>query len=314
MDMLDAGYIAGHILDSTPPVISVGRLVEDCKYQFHWTPRTGPYFDTPSGRRIWLGVEDYIPFFITTDTEKRSDCRRIPVSAVHTAAPAPVATGAEPSHSNPNEQMTDSQEWEKARAEAGADPARCDQPPCTPEGQPGMRLIRSLKGPSPTPDVGPTPVPPSQSGTQLSQTQPFDLLSHIPDHGRNASFPESDRLAFDAVMRDPHPSESLFADVAPPAATQNMPTPPANVGPPASPADPADAPVHFPANAQRSRNRQSMNLKIWRHTTDLDAMPNQFDNFPGGPPLGQVVARCVTDLHTGRPEAPTCTSTFRKKG
>ena len=49
LDMLDEGYIASHILDSTPPVISVGRLVEDCMYEFHWSHRTGPYFDTPSG-------------------------------------------------------------------------------------------------------------------------------------------------------------------------------------------------------------------------------------------------------------------------
>ena len=244
MDMLDAGYIAGHILDSTPPVISVGRLVEDCKYQFHWTPRTGPYFDTPSGRKIWLGVEDYIPFFITTDTERRSDCRRIPVSAVHTATPAPVANDAVPPPSEPN-QPSDSQEWDKVRNEAGADLARCDQPPSTPEGRPGLRFVKSLSGPSPNPDVGPTPVPPSQSGTQLSQTQPFDVLSHIPDHNRNSSFPEDDRRAFEAVMRDPHPSESLVADAEPAAATQSASTPRLDERPPAIAADPAEPPRTF---------------------------------------------------------------------
>ena len=109
-------------------------------------------------------------------------------------------------------------------------------------------------------------------------------------------------------MRDPLPSESLLADVAPPAAASNSPTPPANVDPPVPSGDRADPPVHFPANSSQSRNRHSKSLKIWRHTTNLDAVPNQFDHVPGGPTLDQVVARCVTDMHTGRPMAPKCTS------
>ena len=310
MDMLDAGYIGGHILDSTPPVISVGRLVEDCGYKFHWTPRTGPYFDAPSGRRIVCGVEDYVPFFITKDTERRSDCRRVPKSAVFTATPAPVNGGADDILSEPSQQQTDAQEWEQARADAGVSATRCDQPPSSPEGLPEPVFIKSFIGPNPTHDVGLTPVPTARSVTQFSQTQPFDIMQHLPDHNRNSSFPEHDRLAFEEVMRDPHPSESLLADVAQPAEAPEAPSPPANVDTPADP----PPPVLFPANSPQNRSRQGRRLKIWRHVTDLDAMPNQFSHFPDGPPIDQVVARCVSDMRTGHPMGPKVYVNLNKEG
>ncbi len=65
---LDEAYVTAHVLDSTPPVISVGRLCIDHKYEFYWPPGSkNPYFITPKGKRIDLTVDDYIPYICSKD-------------------------------------------------------------------------------------------------------------------------------------------------------------------------------------------------------------------------------------------------------
>ena len=63
---LDEGMIACHVLDKTPAVVSVGKLCLNRNYGFYWPPKCKrPYFETPSGQRIYMNVRDFIPYFGT---------------------------------------------------------------------------------------------------------------------------------------------------------------------------------------------------------------------------------------------------------
>ena len=48
------------VLDNSPNVISVGRLVEDSLYEFHWRPGEA-WFTSPDGRKLSCRVHNYVP-------------------------------------------------------------------------------------------------------------------------------------------------------------------------------------------------------------------------------------------------------------
>jgi hypothetical protein len=50
------------LLDNTPNVLSLGRLVEDEGYDFIWRRKTAPRLIAPSGKVFLLDVHRYVPF------------------------------------------------------------------------------------------------------------------------------------------------------------------------------------------------------------------------------------------------------------
>ena len=49
------------LLDNTPNVLSLGRLVEDEGYQFLWSQHKPPQLIAPSGKVLYLEVQRYVP-------------------------------------------------------------------------------------------------------------------------------------------------------------------------------------------------------------------------------------------------------------
>merc|ERR1711972_512047 len=54
--------LVAHVLDDTPPVVSIGRLCMKHNYPFYWPKGEQPYFVRPAGQRITLDVSDFIPY------------------------------------------------------------------------------------------------------------------------------------------------------------------------------------------------------------------------------------------------------------
>ena len=52
-----------YLLESTPPVMSVGIKCMDEGYDFVWRAGKEPYFQKPDGVRIKLTVRDYVPYY-----------------------------------------------------------------------------------------------------------------------------------------------------------------------------------------------------------------------------------------------------------
>ena len=63
------------LLDNTPPVLSVGRLVEDHSFAFHWK-KGHAWLETPSGKKVTCSVRGYVPLL----NARALDCRRAEAS------------------------------------------------------------------------------------------------------------------------------------------------------------------------------------------------------------------------------------------
>lgn len=63
---LDRPAIA-HVLEDTPPVLSVGKRCMDERYSFIWNAGKNPYLINKDGMRIDLTVKDYIPYILLGD-------------------------------------------------------------------------------------------------------------------------------------------------------------------------------------------------------------------------------------------------------
>jgi hypothetical protein len=61
LDNLDE-QLEVRVLDNTPAVLSVGRRCMEDGYTFVWHPGKLPYFVLPSGKRVPLEVEGYVPY------------------------------------------------------------------------------------------------------------------------------------------------------------------------------------------------------------------------------------------------------------
>ena len=57
-----------YLLESTPPVCSVGRRCLDEDYDFHWPRGQAPYFITPEGKRIQCKLKGRVPVISSEDT------------------------------------------------------------------------------------------------------------------------------------------------------------------------------------------------------------------------------------------------------
>ncbi len=57
------------VLDNTPNVLSVGRLVRENKIGFHWPLKGQPYLELENGDRIMLKVIGDVPYFSTKDMQ-----------------------------------------------------------------------------------------------------------------------------------------------------------------------------------------------------------------------------------------------------
>ena len=64
VDELDE-EIEPFVMASTPAVLSIGRRCIDFGYEFRWPAGKLPYFITPSGVKVTLIVEDYVPYLRT---------------------------------------------------------------------------------------------------------------------------------------------------------------------------------------------------------------------------------------------------------
>ena len=171
LDMLDEKYIVGHVLDSTPPVVSVGRLVQDHGYNFIWlhAERESPRFETPTGQIIKLAVEDYIPYFITTEDTSKSECRRIPRSALQCSSPAPPSSETKEPH--PDASTGETTEPQPSFAD-GVPEENLRAQPSTPRRIPSFQAMRLLLGDSPPPAAGDTDVEPSENSANPGPQEP----------------------------------------------------------------------------------------------------------------------------------------------
>ena len=57
-----------YLLESTPPVCSVGRRCLDEDYEFHWPRRKAPYFITPEGKKIQCKLKGRVPIISNEET------------------------------------------------------------------------------------------------------------------------------------------------------------------------------------------------------------------------------------------------------
>ena len=60
-----------YLLESTPPVISVGMRCMDEGFDFIWRAGCNPYFKKPDGERIVLSVKDYVPYVPASDPKPK---------------------------------------------------------------------------------------------------------------------------------------------------------------------------------------------------------------------------------------------------
>ena len=65
---MDARFL---VLKDCPLVLSIGRLVEEHGFQFHW--RAGrAWFVSPSGARHACEVKNFVPHFLAFNDKRRS--------------------------------------------------------------------------------------------------------------------------------------------------------------------------------------------------------------------------------------------------
>ena len=68
--------LMAHVLDDTPPVISVGALCQRYGYGFYWPSCSDyPYFEMPNGKRIVLEVDRHIPYFVFDEVGEAGPAR-----------------------------------------------------------------------------------------------------------------------------------------------------------------------------------------------------------------------------------------------
>ncbi len=92
LDELDE-EIEPFVMASTPAVLSVGRRCLDFGYEFRWPAGKLPYFITPSGVKVTLIVEDYVPYLKTSlasRTTRALASLKQQVSWTNPATPGPV--------------------------------------------------------------------------------------------------------------------------------------------------------------------------------------------------------------------------------
>ncbi len=69
MPGLPQNMATAYILDSTPNVLSIGKLCVKHGYSFYWPPQSkDPYFVKPDGQIIPLTVIGFIPYLIITNS------------------------------------------------------------------------------------------------------------------------------------------------------------------------------------------------------------------------------------------------------
>ena len=61
-----------YLLESTPPVLSVGVRCMDQGYDFIWRAGKFPYFRKPDGKKINLVVRDYVPYVANCKSENKT--------------------------------------------------------------------------------------------------------------------------------------------------------------------------------------------------------------------------------------------------
>ena len=75
------GKLECYLLDSTPPVFSVGRRCMEDGFEFHWYPKKAPYFISPEGKKLRCRVRGMVPV-IASDTLAAPAIQEGPTSSV----------------------------------------------------------------------------------------------------------------------------------------------------------------------------------------------------------------------------------------
>ncbi len=78
------------VMASTPAVLSIGRRCMDFGYEFRWPAGKLPYFITPSGVKVTLIVDDYIPYLRTGLARRTNSALAAMRDRIAKAAPSTV--------------------------------------------------------------------------------------------------------------------------------------------------------------------------------------------------------------------------------
>ena len=79
------------VMDSSPALLSAGWRCMELGYEFHWRPYSTPVLTTPSGRRVNLRVDNYVPVL---DAEMYTITDANTASSIFLAPAVPPPTGA----------------------------------------------------------------------------------------------------------------------------------------------------------------------------------------------------------------------------
>ncbi len=120
-------HLQPHVLESTPPVLSVGKRCMDMGYSFVWLQGRNPYFICPDGKIVELRVRDNIPYLMTGNEDcqpKDADnTQSIPCAVSPLAFPG-VDDAAPPGEPEAAEVDTDDSAWESEEVDEAPNPKR----------------------------------------------------------------------------------------------------------------------------------------------------------------------------------------------
>ena len=80
-----------YLLESTPPVMSVGMRCVDQGYDFIWRSGKSPYFRKPDGEKIELLVRDYVPYIPARAKSNANPCTPNPIDRPRSASSSSLA-------------------------------------------------------------------------------------------------------------------------------------------------------------------------------------------------------------------------------
>ena len=117
-----------HVLESTPPVLSVGKRCMDMGYSFVWLQGKNPYFMCPDGKIVELRVRDNIPYLMGGSDDcqpKDADTTQSIPFAVGPLDVPEVVDEVDPlSEPAAAEVDTDDSAWESEEVDDAPDPKR----------------------------------------------------------------------------------------------------------------------------------------------------------------------------------------------
>jgi hypothetical protein len=117
-----------HVLESTPPVLSVGKRCMEMGYSFVWMNNMNPYFIGPDGMIVELEIRGNIPYLKggseLCQPKEASDTQHVPVAVHSHSVPGEEVVGDPPSVPEAVEVDADDSAWESDEIEEDPEPKR----------------------------------------------------------------------------------------------------------------------------------------------------------------------------------------------